>query len=173
MLTRLLNKPESVSVGTACYTPLSMDIWRTIESIIRFVEVEDGQSSETQFLTLLDKLVWQISEITPTDPPVGEEIPENDFPAIRKAVEKTFPEWGYYNVAGSITENVGASEEVHVGDAIDDVSDIVNDLKMVLWSYQHESEEMAIWHLLYSYKMHWRGHLRSLQFYVHCLETSQ
>ncbi len=149
-----------------------MSIWQTIEEIIKLVEAEQLQSRESRFLSLLDKLAYQISETSPSDPPVGEEIPENDYPAIRKAAENAFPNWGLYNVAGQITQSIGMSE-VHVGDAIDDVTDIINDLKMVYWSYQNESEEMATWHLLDSFNNHWRAHMRSLQFYVHCLETEQ
>jgi hypothetical protein len=148
-----------------------MSIWQTIEKLIELV-MKSEAGIEREFLSLLDRLAWQISETLPTDPPVGEEVPENDYPEIRKAAEKAFPNWGFYNVAGEITSNVGNSE-ILVGDAIDDVTDIINDLKMVYWSYQNESEEIATWHLLDSFNSHWRGHMRSVQFYVHCLKTEQ
>lgn len=148
-----------------------MNIWQTIKRLIDLV-MEAQPGLEAEFMRLLDRLAWQISETLPTDPPVGEEMPGNDYPAIRMAAEKSFPSWGFYNVAGEITQNIGACE-VHVGDAIDDVTDIINDLKMVHWSFQNESEEMAIWHLLDSFNNHWRAHMRSLQFYVHCLEAEQ
>ena len=149
-----------------------MSIWQTIKELIDSVMKSQSRSNEHKFLSLLDMLAWQISETMPVDPPAGKEVPENDYPAIRKAAEKSFPDWGFYNVAGEITQNIGDCQ-VHVGDAIDDVTDIVNDLKMVYWSYQNESEEMATWHLLDSFNNHWRAHMRSLQFYVHCLETEQ
>ena len=149
-----------------------MNIWQTTKGLIDLVMENQSVSNERKFLYLLDRLAYQISETTPTDPPVGKEIPENDYPAIRKAAEVTFPNWGLYNVAGEITQNIGECK-IHVGDAIDDVTDIINDLKMVYWSYQNESEEMAIWHSLDSFNNHWRAHMRSLQFYVHCLKTEQ
>ena len=149
-----------------------MSIWETIKELIELVTEHQHSSIEKRFLSLLDRLAFQISETDWTDPPVGEEVPENDYPAIRKAVESAFPDWGFYNVAGEITQNIGECE-IHIGDAIDDVTDIINDLKMVYWSYQNESEEMATWHLLDSFNNHWRAHMRSLQFYVHCLETEQ
>lgn len=149
-----------------------MNIWQTIKELIDLLMEKQTSSNEYEFLSLLDKLAFQISETTPIAPPDGEEIPENDYPAIRKAAEVAFPNWGFYNVAGEITQNIGECE-IHVGDAIDDVTDIINDLKMVYWSYQNEPEEMAIWHLLDSFNNHWRAHMRSLQFYVHCLETEQ
>ena len=127
-----------------------MNIWQTTKGLIDLVMENQSVSNERKFLYLLDRLAYQISETTPTDPPVGKEIPENDYPAIRKAAEVTFPNWGLYNVAGEITQNIGECK-IHVGDAIDDVTDIINDLKMVYWSYQNESEEMAIWHSLDSF----------------------
>ena len=148
-----------------------MSIWQTIEKLIELV-MKGETGIEREFLSLLDRLALQISETLPADPPIGEEVPENDYPEIRKAAGKTFPNWGFYNVAGEVTSNVGNSE-INVGDAIDDVTDIINDLKMVYWSYQNESEEIATWHLLDSFNNHWRAHMRSLQFYVHCLETEQ
>ena len=146
-----------------------MSVWETIDRVAS--SVERGNVDEAEFLALLDKLAWDISQLRATDPPLGKEIPENDYSAIRDAVEKAFPQWGFYNVVASVTTKIGDST-TNVGDAIDDVTDILNDLKMVLWSYQNESEALATWHLLDSYKNHWRGHLRSLQLYVHCLETN-
>ena len=149
-----------------------MNIWEIINKLIELVMEQQGTPSEKEFLSLLDGLAFQMSQLEWTDPPAGEEVPENDYPAIRKAAESTFTNWGFYNVAAEITQNVGQCE-IHVGDAIDDVTDIINDLKMVYWSYQNEAEEIAIWHLLDSFNNHWRAHMRSLQFYVHCLETEQ
>ncbi len=74
-----------------------MSIWQTIKELIDLVLENQSSSNEYEFLSLLDKLAFQISETTPTDPPDGEEIPENDYPAIRKAAEAAFPNWGFYN----------------------------------------------------------------------------
>ncbi|AZP10682.1 DUF5063 domain-containing protein [Undibacterium parvum] len=149
-----------------------MTIWQTIDELIELVMRNDIVFKDDKFLSLLDQLAWQITEIKPSDPPVGKEIPENDYPAIRRAAQRAFPRWGYYNVAENVTINIGQSK-VNVGDAIDDVTDIIDDLKKIYWSYQNESEDMASWHLLESFNMHWRAHMRSLQFYVHCLEVEQ
>lgn len=117
----------------------SMNIWETIKELIDLVTDNQSATNEKTFLSLLDKLAFQISTIEWRDPSVGKEVPENDYRAIRKAAESAFPNWGFYNVAGEITKNIGECD-VHVGDAIDDVTDIINDLKMVYWSYQNESE---------------------------------
>lgn len=148
-----------------------MNIWQTIKNLIDLV-MNSRSGSEREFLLLLDRLAWQISETSPADPPVGQEVPKYDYSAIRKAAEKYFPNRGFYNVASEVTRNIGNCD-LHVGDAIGDVTDIVYDLRMIYWSYQNESEELAIWHLLHSFNNHWRAHMRNLQFYVHCLEIEQ
>lgn len=147
-----------------------MEIWSAIEELINIVEVGTGSSNEdeSRLVYLLDYLALEMHNVNPNCGYEGVEISENDYPAIRKAAEKRFPNWGYYNTPKDVTENVAESELV-AGDAIDDITDIVNDLKMVLWSYRNENETNALWHLRDSYLGHWRWHMRNLQIYLHCL----
>ena len=149
-----------------------MNIWSAIEELINVVEVGTGttERDESRVTYLLDYLALEIHRIDITGDFDGEEIPENDYPAIRKAAEKRFPNWGFYNVPKDVTQNVMQSELL-TGDAIDDITDIVNDLKMVFWSFKNENEATALWHLLDSYNGHWRWHMRNLQVYIHCLEN--
>ncbi len=147
-----------------------MNIWKAIEELINIVEVGTGSSDkdESRLIFLLDYLALEMHGINPNGGYDGAEIPENDYPAIRKASEERFPNWGYYNTPIDVTEKVAESELV-AGDAIDDITDIVNDLKMVMWSYRNENETNALWHLQDSYLGHWRWHMRNLQIYLHCL----
>lgn len=147
-----------------------MDIWLAIEELINIVEIGTGSSDEdeSRLVYLLDYLALEMHLVNPKGGYDGVEIPENDYPSIRKAAELRFPNWGYYNTPKDVTENVAESELV-TGDAIDDITDIVNDLKMVLWSYRNENETNALWHLQDSYLGHWRWHMRNLQVYLHCL----
>jgi Domain of unknown function (DUF5063) len=149
-----------------------MNIWETVKEIISLVEIGSGSTKqdEKRIIYLLDFLAFKMHEVNPTGGFDGEEIPENDYPTIRKAAEDRFPNWGFYNTAADITQNI-ASTEITAGDAIDDITDIVNDLKMVMWSYEHENETNALWHLQDSYNGHWRWHMRNLQCYLHCLEN--
>ncbi len=146
-----------------------MDIWSAIEELIGIVEVGTGstEKDEEKTVYLLDYLALQMHSVKPDGGFDDNEIPENDYPSIRQMAEERFPSWGYYNTPRDITEKIAESELV-VGDAIDDITDIVNDLKMVMWSYQNESEVNAFWHLQDSYQGHWRWHLRNLQLYLHC-----
>lgn len=147
-----------------------MDIWSAIEELINIVEIGTGSTDrdESRVIYLLDYLAVEMHRVNPDGGFDGVDIPENDYPAIRKAAEERFPNWGYYNTPKDVTENV-AESELLTGDVIDDITDIVNDLKMVMWSYKKENEINALWHLQDSYNGHWRWHMRNLQVYLHCL----
>jgi hypothetical protein len=94
--------------------------------------------------------------------------PSEDFQAIYKIVGRRFPSLGYYNTASSITREIGESK-VLVGDGIDDIVDILLDLKGVLWRFDNTSVDDALWHLNHDYQYHWGWHLRNLQLYLHVL----
>lgn len=53
------------------------------------------------------------------------------------------------------------------GEGRDDISDIVLDLKEVLWYFENTSKDNALWYFENSYKSHWGRHLRELQLYLH------
>ena len=151
---------------------LSMDIWSAIRELIKIVEVGIGSEKENQkrLTYLLDYLALQIHSVDPNGDFDGKEISENSYEDIRKRASERFPNWGFYNVALDVSVKISETE-IALGDAIDDISDITNDLKMVLWSYENENENNALWHLKDSYEGHWRWHARNLQVFIHCLEN--
>ena len=53
-----------------------------------------------------------------------------------------------------------------LGDAIDDLCDIANDLSEVLWRWEHLGADDAHWYLRLMY-MHWGWHMRELQSFLH------
>jgi hypothetical protein len=52
---------------------------------------------------------------------------------------------------------------------MNDIVDILLDLKGVLWRFQNTSADDALWELTRSFKSHWGRHLRELQLYLHVL----
>ena len=122
-----------------------MDIWSAIKELISVVEVGTGstEQDEKKVVYLLDFLALHMHSVDPQGGYDGEEVPENDYPSIRKMAEERFPNWGYYNTPRDVSEKMAETELV-VGDAIVDITDIVNDLKMVMLSYQNESETNAL-----------------------------
>ena len=59
------------------------------------------------------------------------------------------------------------NSDIIVGDAIDDICDIVGDLQEVLWCFENTSENDALWHYEINFRSHWGRHLRDLQLYLH------
>ena len=93
--------------------------------------------------------------------------PEIEYQKIRKQIELKFPELGYYKIPEFDEYSLESTGELIVGDAIDDVTDIVIDLLEIEWFFQNTSEADALWHLDTSYRAHWGKHLRELQLYLY------
>jgi hypothetical protein len=60
------------------------------------------------------------------------ETPRKDYDMLRKLVSAHFPALGYYNLPSSITQHI-AEADLHVADAIDDITDIAIELYDVQW----------------------------------------
>ena len=150
-----------------------VEIRRTIEAYVEIVESPALTAEErlAQLPAVLDSLAVAVRNITfefdETDYP---EEPRRDYQATYQAVGRHFPSLGYYNVAGSITQEIGESK-VLLGDGIDDIVDILLDLKEVLWRFDNTSADDALWELNQGYKHHWGLHLRELQLYLHVLAS--
>jgi hypothetical protein len=90
------------------------------------------------------------------------DTPRKDYQTLRDIVSSRFQELGHYNVPASVTQRV-AEAEMHVGDAIDDITDIALDLYDVQWRWGNTSVDDALWYFTNSYSTHWEEHLRDLQ----------
>jgi hypothetical protein len=120
---------------------------------------------------VLDLLAVTVRDITyEFDEADYAEHPAEDYQATYQVVGRRFPTLGYYNVPNSITREIGESK-ISVGDAIDDVVDILLDLKDVIWRFQNTSADDALWDLSEGFKYHWGRHLRQLQLYLHVLAS--
>ncbi len=145
-----------------------MDVQKIVKEFLSFTQNEKPQQNDlNELITLLDKLALSTSTIVykfdETNYPAP---PEIDSGKIREKVEKKFPEFGFYNVVDDFVENIGDSE-ILVGDAIDDISDIVHDLEEVVWCFENTSKDDALWTFEFSFNSHWGKHLRDLQLYLH------
>ena len=99
-------------------------------------------------------------------------IPDSTYDTVSKATQIRFPDWGYYNVCADISVKI-AETEVLVGDAIDDIADIVGELVEVQWIFDNQTHTHALWHLSFGYRYHWREHLLNLKLYVHALSSER
>ena len=133
--------------------------------------IENGtysiKQNESRLIKLLDELAvgLQIKSTTLADIEYPDP-PQRNQKELRDLVCSRFPNYGYYNIPETILEKIGESGVV-VGDAIDDIVDITNDLSKVAWRWEQNDPEDAIWHFYCDFVSHWGSHLRFLQLYIH------
>lgn len=113
----------------------------------------------------LDDLALLVHE-TPEGAPADSNLepPEAEFKDTYDVLAARFPDFGFYPVADPLS---APGEEQMLGDAIDDLADIVGDLREVIWRYENLGQADAFWHLHDLYRIHWGRHLRDLSGYVH------
>jgi len=118
---------------------------------------------------LLDRLAVTRHELGPVHPLQVEEdefeAPRSDQQVLRKHLASRFPMLGFYNVPAKVTEDLGFGG-MHVGDGIDDLLDITNELEAVSWHLEKGRVGDACWNFGFSFDHHWRFHLRSLLWYL-------
>jgi hypothetical protein len=132
--------------------------------------IENGQAGAAENLQalelVLDKLALAHNFIDFQFDQAGyPEAPREDYKRLRQLAEIRFPDLGYYNMADRITDKIAESGNA-VGDAIDDVADIAQDMHEISWRWEHNSPEDALWHFQFGYESHWGEHLRCLQLYI-------
>lgn len=88
--------------------------------------------------------------------------PDFDYNETRAKIAPRFPTIGFYGVADPL-EIEGS---FMLGDAIDDLCDIANDLSEVIWRWEHMGPDDAHWYLHLMY-VHWGWHMRELQSFLH------
>ena len=145
-----------------------MNIAQPIDRFLKFCSQSNNQDlNHGELLEELDLLLVSAN--------VGEfKFDENEYPdapdwdaaEIREKISALFPELGYYCTADGDPESIDKAQ-VLIGDAIDDLVDIVKDLKDVQWYLKNTSINNALWHFQFSYRSHWGLHARELQLHLH------
>lgn len=135
-----------------------------------YLDLIDSQAStdaEKDLALVLDELAFKTSRTDPSTCDVDPELEPviESYEAVRKRVSVRFPDFGFYNLASDVDSKVGESDCM-VGDAIDDITDIYQDLAKAEWNWQNSTEQEAIWALKFSFDTHWERHLRELQIYL-------
>jgi hypothetical protein len=126
-----------------------------------------GDRTPAGLLRLCDRILGAIHDLPEEfDDVEYPDAPRDDYLLSRKLIGKVFPNLGFYNLPESVNFQI-AESEIEVGDAIDDITDIVADFKDYLWRCEHTSKVEANWQLLLMFRCHWGRHMRDLQF---CLE---
>ena len=144
------------------------EIKQTIDDFLLLVEKGCGstEENEARLKLLVDKLALAQHFATyKFDERDFAEAPRKAYQGLRKSVTAQFPNFGCYNVAEDVTQNVGEGKAI-VSDALDDITDIANDLFEAKWCWENNSPEDGLWHFKFSFDSHWSNHLRELQVYL-------
>ena len=150
------------------------DIRNAVTDFLGLIESAgvDQENYESQLVLMLDRLALAQNFISYSPDEDYHDAPSHNYIEVRELIAQGFPNYGHYNTPEFISKQIGSSG-CTVGDALDDLADIYQDLLDVQWHWNHTNENYALWHFHDSYKTHWRAHLRSLQFYIHALEGDQ
>jgi hypothetical protein len=141
-----------------------------IEAIQEFLSVAlEAIPAELDALApALDRLALAYSETPAGAPSEREEAsPERDHTSLQHRIVARFPALGFYAVADPLTV---PPDPPTLGDAIDDIADIVIDLSEVLWRSATMGTDDARWYFKFSYESHWGRHLHELRSYIHALQ---
>jgi hypothetical protein len=142
-----------------------MDKSPSIVAAQRFVDfVTNCESPSVQLLSRhLDELALAYHDTPKGDPDESDERPASESRVEHADIGARFPSLGYY---GSADPKEIPGEAI-VGDAIDDIMDITNDLKEVLWRFERFGADDAHWYFRFLFVIHWGEHLRELGRYLH------
>ena len=139
----------------------------TIAAVRRFLSLvlEGMPPTDAALARALDELALAYHD-TPDGEPEEEDAtpPKTDYPQRYAELSARFPHYGHYPVADPL-ETEG--QQYMLGDAIDDLADIVGDLQEIVWRFERLGADDAHWHFRFLYLAHWGGHLRELSLYLH------
>ncbi len=87
------------------------------------------------------------------------------FPDITKNVKSNFKEFGFYTSILDINE-LDNKTGIGIGDAIDDLSDIILDLLEIKWRIENNSLNDGLWHFEIIFPFHTQQHILDLLNYM-------
>ncbi len=137
----------------------------TIESIIQWgitpkLPVENKALLLKKSLLLLYREYLNLEEDLFDDEIEYPEAPEFNFEKISITIRSNFPELGFYQ---NVTDPFDLERPDNIlGDANDDLSDIIKDLMEVQWRFQNNSEMDAIWYFEFIMRNHSERHIVNL-----------
>ncbi|MDH3504840.1 MAG: DUF5063 domain-containing protein [Nitrospirota bacterium] len=153
-----------------------IQIKESIESFLSFVKDQKPHDSPLEDLKTLSDHLYEIlmqgRRIQDKDVETSVEDVEPEkwpYKKRREICTARFSILGMYNLPEHITHQIGETNWL-IGDAIDDLADIIGDLQEVLWFYEKAYSNVALWHFSFKYRSHWGYHAENLLWYLHALQ---
>ncbi|MHC4989503.1 MAG: DUF5063 domain-containing protein [Planctomycetota bacterium] len=119
----------------------------------------------------LDRLAQAAATAEAYMGPSNLDPPSPQYEEVRRRVVRSFPQLGYYNIPAMICDSI-AQTEIHVGDAVDELADIVRDLEDALWCLAEGGPAEGTLQFDFGYHCHWGEHLANLRWYLFALRRS-
>jgi len=140
----------------------------TIENITKYglrqnLIIENKESNLEEDLVKIYSLYFQIKfEPDDTDYP---DYNRANYSDIRQTVCSNFPDYGLYKTYLDIND-VKNTGDTAIGDAIDDLTDIIKDLLEIKWRIENNSLEDGLWFFEHLFWTHTQQHILDLLNYM-------
>jgi hypothetical protein len=122
----------------------------------------DKEKSLAKSLVKIYNLYFEIEyEFDETDYP---DFDNEKYQNIRQNVESNFKDFGFYKMVLEINDMV--NDEIGIGDAVDDLSDIIKDLLEVKWRIDNNSLNDGLWFFNFIFNSHTEKHIIDLLNYI-------
>lgn len=91
---------------------------------------------------------------------------KSQFPNILENIKSNFPDFHFYNIHLSLTKTPNSSKNQALGDAIDDLYDIIFDLLETKWRLENNSYDDGVWFFKFIFESHTKQHVIDLLSYL-------
>lgn len=144
------------------------ELIRTIDEIVKFglqpdLSVPDRDEMLERNLIKIYSLYFDISyEFDSTDYP---DFDKSHYPNVRQNVATNFKDFGFYKTVLDL-DDLDNLEEYGIGDAIDDLTDIIYDLLEIRWRIESNSLADGLWYFKLIFNGHTQQHILDLLNYM-------
>ena len=140
----------------------------TINQIVQYglepsISVKDSLKSLEKNLVEIHRLSFDI--VYELDNNDYSEFDKSVIPNIRQNIESNFKNFGYYKTVNNI-EYIEDLSDCTIGDAIDDLNDIIIDLLEIKWRSENNSLNDGLWYFELIFHSHTKQHILNLLNYI-------
>jgi hypothetical protein len=139
-----------------------------IQSIVKYglepnVNINDKERDLETNLIKLYALYFEIKY--QIDETLYEDFDKTPYSNLRNNISNNFPDFGFY-YALSNSHKIIENAEVTIGDAIDDLMDIILDLLEIKWRSENNSHNDALQYFEFIFTAHTQSHLIGLLAFI-------
>jgi len=156
-----------------------------MSSVLNFSEqlatkIREYKNLVTEGAPAVDKTLDELAELLTELIRLGENLPDEysdvdvdapdlDRGKLKEQIQARFPKLGWYFITSPDPSHLRELGQETVGDAIDDLMDIYQDLHESLWHFDRGDSENGIWYAKIMFG-HWGKHALELKRHLHLLK---